>query len=852
MLRIVPPASLSRTARRPARSRLAIQSLEDRTVPAFTLAIDGDFATANVTPTTVLNTTTFTATASGATLDVADIKAELDAGKNVVIDTGIGGAEAGNINWLSTSILDNLAFAGAAPVSLTLQTSADATAGDITMTGIGMSLGKMVAVTINSSAPTAGTNNISLLAGTGIGGGGGNEASSIVLNSGIGDVTLQGTLNGDGNVTVSGDLLTVTGGAVLSNTGTATVNSPITLGSNFGFNAPNVTLAGPVTGAGFNLGVNAFNGAASIQAAVDGVGVLSVNAVTTATIAANIGSVTPLTQIDFNLGTATYGANAIKGTTINLNGGSLTGTGTVTAGVGGFNISGGAVLSAAAVIGDVVVNNGSLAPGGIGTAGTLAITGNLTFNNGSLDVDLGAIPDKVTATGTVALGVGNAFLFSSSNSHILANNTPVNIIDAAGTLTGEFLGIADNSSLLLDGDAVKVNYFPALGNVTLTQLAAAPGGTVTGADIDGTGYTVKLTGGGELVALGVDFVVRNTTTKSNISVKTKANASDDLAALGNFSINGAFGTMKAAKADYSLTATGTVKSVAAHNLNGMIIGGATTDKTTVSAAKNFFGQVRTNGMLSSVTVKGDMFVFGLSADSVGKVKVGRLNFGIWTVMNGVTSIAAADISNLNLTAKYLGSLSANGDAKAGIAGNISFTTINLTGDDGTAAKNGLKTLTAKGNVQFSQFDVKAGNVGSVKVGRFINSNLFLNYTLAGAFNLASPAGGAFDSATVYKLGSFTTTAKTIGDPANFFNTSFSNSQIVADTIGKVRLAGVNTDNGGTAFGLKVRTNDPKMDVRIMGDSSGPGAGTIAKNTKLVPSVAPGTPIADDLYFVDVV
>jgi len=851
MLRIVPPASLSRTARRPARSRLAIQSLEDRTVPAFTLAIDGDFATANVTPTTVLNTTTFTATASGATLDVADIKAELDAGKNVVIDTGIGGAEAGNINWLSTSILDNLAFAGAAPVSLTLQTSADATAGDITMTGIGMSLGKMVAVTINSSAPTAGTNNISLLAGTGIGGGGGNEASSIVLNSGIGDVTLQGTLNGDGNVTVSGDLLTVTGGAVLSNTGTATVNSPITLGSNFGFNAPNVTLAGPVTGAGFNLGVNAFNGAASIQAAVDGVGVLSVNAVTTATIAANIGSVTPLTQIDFNLGTATYGANAIKGTTINLNGGSLTGTGTVTAGVGGFNISGGAVLSAAAVIGDVVVNNGSLAPGGIGTAGTLAITGNLTFNNGSLDVDLGAIPDKVTATGTVALGVGNAFLFSSSNSHILANNTPVNIIDAAGTLTGEFLGIADNSSLLLDGDAVKVNYFPALGNVTLTQLAAAPGGTVTGADIDGTGYTVKLTGGGELVALGVDFVVRNTTTKSNITVKTKANASNDIAALGRFAVNGDLGKINASKADYSLTATKTVKSISAHNLNGMIIGGATTDKTTVSTAGDLFGNISTNGILSSLTIKGNTFG-NLTADSVGKVKAGQMFFGTWNVPNGVSSITATSINSLNLTSKFLGTLAANGDAKAGIAGNISFTTINLTGDDGTAAKNGLKTLTAKGNVQFSQFDVKAGNVGSVKVGRFINSNLFLNYTLAGAFNLASPAGGAFDSATVYKLGSFTTTAKTIGDPANFFNTSFSNSQIVADTIGKVRLAGVNTDNGGTAFGLKVRTNDPKMDVRIMGDSSGPGAGAIAKNTKLVPSVAPGTPIADDLYFVDVV
>ena len=57
---------------------------------------------------------------------------------------------------------------------------------------------------------------------------------------------------------------------------------------------------------------------------------------------------------------------------------------------------------------------------------------------------------------------------------------------------------------------------------------------------------------------------------------------------------------------------------------------------------------------------------------------------------------------------------------------IQSSTITLTGNDGTAGHYGIKSLTAKGTVNFSLFDAKAGKL--VTVGRFLNSQLYLNYT----------------------------------------------------------------------------------------------------------------------------
>jgi hypothetical protein len=221
------------------------------------------------------------------------------------------------------------------------------------------------------------------------------------------------------------------------------------------------------------------------------------------------------------------------------------------------------------------------------------------------------------------------------------------------------------------------------------------------------------------------------------------------------------------------------------------------------------------------------------------VKVGRyLSDGTWKVTQGINSISAAAISNLNLTARNLGSLSANGTPDGEISGSIYSSAFTLTGDDGTSRHYGLRTVRATGTVLSSDFSVKAGNVDRVTVGRFLYSNLYLNYTPGGAFNMT----GSFNSTTQHKLNRFSTTATTIGDPNNSSNFAFADSEIVADTIGTVRLSGVQTKNFGTAFGIKFRTSATSVQVKSADSVA------IPFNTNLTPS---GTALANEFFYLDV-
>src|SRR5438874_2052524 len=87
----------SRITRNRARFyRPLVESLESRDLLAFNLTISTD-PTANVSSATVHGTTTFSATANNANLDVADIDTALGAG-DVVVTSGDGGLQAGNIS----------------------------------------------------------------------------------------------------------------------------------------------------------------------------------------------------------------------------------------------------------------------------------------------------------------------------------------------------------------------------------------------------------------------------------------------------------------------------------------------------------------------------------------------------------------------------------------------------------------------------------------------------------------------------------------------------------------------------------------------------------------------------------
>ena len=336
-----------------ARTRLAIETLEARDVPASSLTIDGGANTSitaavNVSASTVGTVTTFTATGPGAFLDVDAIEFELNAGNDVVIDTGVGGAgDAGNISWVWNASPDDLNYAGAATRSLTLKTNASSLSGDISITDVYMYLGQKVDVTLDTSAPLAGTKNINLLGAAVVGFFGGDEAASFTLIAGTGDITMQPyaqIATSTGDISLSADSMTASG-FLSSISGNVIVNSALTVGL-LTANAANVTLAGTVDS-----------------------GDLYLTAVNSIILGGAVGATTPLSSLNLDSGTVSFGTNNISATTINVNGGTLgTGTGTITGDINvGSGYPYGGVVSAFTIVGNVTVSNdGKLAPGGVG------------------------------------------------------------------------------------------------------------------------------------------------------------------------------------------------------------------------------------------------------------------------------------------------------------------------------------------------------------------------------------------------------------------------------------------------------------------------------------------------------
>src|SRR5262245_25195772 len=107
------------------RHRPQLEALEDRITPAFNLTISTD-PTVGV----ALTNGVFTATASGANINVAAILFELNIGNNVTITNGTGGGEAGNITWLAGA---NLTVNGFAARSLVITADATSTNGAINL-----------------------------------------------------------------------------------------------------------------------------------------------------------------------------------------------------------------------------------------------------------------------------------------------------------------------------------------------------------------------------------------------------------------------------------------------------------------------------------------------------------------------------------------------------------------------------------------------------------------------------------------------------------------------------------------------------------------------------------------------
>ncbi|HKB04575.1 MAG TPA: hypothetical protein VKD90_20295 [Gemmataceae bacterium] len=311
--------------------------------------------------------------------------------------------------------------------------------------------------------------------------------------------------------------------------------------------------------------------------------------------------------------------------------------------------------------------------------------------------------------------------------------------------------------------------------------------------------------------------------------------------------------------DVSATSIGTLS---ARNLTGNV--DATGAITSIKATAAFTGTVnaaslgtftaaggsavlRTTGAITSIVgTGGNELNLELSASRVGTVKVTGVLSGDavsgttdWNVTGGINGLTASAITGLDLTAKFLGAVLVNGSSIFGLSGDVTDSTFTLTGNDGTLAANGLKSLTVTGNVFFSRFDVRAGNAGPVAVGRFHNSQLWVGYTPApsGTFTAGSFVPGAF------RLASFKTTAipTTLPHPLQW---AFQGSEVAADRIGTVTLSGLQSNNGTTPFGIKVGSAGAIVKV-VKADPTFPAA---LLNVALSASL---NPIAGDFYFLNV-
>ncbi len=281
--------------------------------------------------------------------------------------------------------------------------------------------------------------------------------------------------------------------------GTFTVNTAVTFGSQA--NAASATATLNITGGTVTMNPDLFKGAGTVTGTIN----LS-------------GGVLDLTNDSIGTAAAPVVLNFTGGSLLNLDDYNGTGTITKAAGTNG-NLTGtipGPITVAANSLflvgtsGVLTVNAGATLSAGL--AGTIAqiVSGNYV-QNGALNLEIatpaGEAPgtdfDQIKVTGTVTLGAASTLsvayngapgTFSGINGQLYT------LIDNDGTdaVVGTFNGLAEGTTITVDGVAMRLSYVGGDGNdVTLSAVAGAP--VFIYVDDDFTGTTVD----GNLEAAGV-------------------------------------------------------------------------------------------------------------------------------------------------------------------------------------------------------------------------------------------------------------------------------------------------------------------------------------------------------------
>jgi hypothetical protein len=662
----------------------------------------------------------------GATASDLDLSA-VGVGKTLLFQTAAGTNATGGITLNGVSI----GGAPAGPAGTWVKFDTSATNGDVVFGSGGVSF----------DGPAVGDLNVSTGTGafTYADGGGAPDAARVggwIMVQAGGQITLA---NRDGLHAVP--LLFIQGQSVALGTSLSSVSNTVVEGA--------TTLTADVS-----LTATAANGDVSFGQPVDGHFGLTLSGAT-CELFGELGGTTPLASLAVRHGFTSFGPNPVLAGFVDqvVLGDASPGVPATLAGV-------------AEIAANIVVNpGGRLDPGLPGTPGTMQVNGNVTFAGGDLVLDLGPTCDLLHVLGNVTIAGGN--LGGGAGSGHLTGPGDVQVLRYTGTLTGQFDNAPVGAAVQVGGDAVRVtNYGPAATGMTIAQIPAVAGGTYVGADADGTGLTAKLTGGGELVTAidaggGRFFVVRNSTPVSKLAITTRANASDDVAALSGLVVDGPLAGFTGPKVDVAnqfrvlgSASTVVLRDLVAPGPTGLELGGNDTDISSVTA-RDLTGPVRVPGVLSALkarNVAGDV-----TAAAAGKIQVGNAA-GSVTVAGPVTSFTAAGAFDGALTAGDLGTFQAGAVAGA--------STVALTG-----GQFPLRSVIVAGDFD-GTLTVPGGTIQSVAVGGAFAGSVSTNHlikfragSLDGDLTMLDIPGfraGVIDSVTVTGAAVGSMTAKAIG------------------------------------------------------------------------------------------
>jgi autotransporter-associated beta strand protein len=563
------------------------------------------------------------------------------------------------------------------------------------------------------------------------------SGSGTLTQSGAGTLTLSATNTYTGATTITGGTLSISGDANLGtapasatpghlviNGGTLQVTVGVTLSSDRGIvlgssaGSASGTIDTPFGGGLLYGGIIADNGTGADNLIKSGLGTLALT-----------------------------GANTYTGTTTVI-GGTFRVDGSITSVV---TVQTGATLIGTGTVGATTIDAGAtLAPGGVGIGtltvnGTLNVTGNLDFEFETGSNDQINVSGNVTLTNPTFTPSGT---FTSSGGQILTliNNT------GTGTTTGTFSGVANGTTITIDGKTFRVFYNGGTNSNDVLLINDPPVVTAFADDDWSALSDGALIQDADPVTAGDQSVIIGVTGFGTIEA-----ALTKVGATGTVFVNNGTYAEAVTLSSQTLRMLGTNPSTAGTVTINSIAGAGTIDTSSVGPLANslvvgdassttFSGVISGTGSLTKQGT-GTLTLTGTNSYTTTTISAGTLQVG-----NGGTSGtlgSGAITNNANLTINRsdsvtlgvnitgTGSLTQAGSGTTILTGTNSYTTTTISagtlqiGDNGTTGTLGSGTVTNDASLVFDRSDnltVSNNITGSGSLTKLRSNTLILTGT----------------------------------------------------------------------------------------------------------------------------